>query len=141
MRRPFAAKRRRQRYFNTRTTYVVRRIIKPFAKFDILFQYTHHIRGATHQHSQPHQDYNISIHAPHTWCDLEVGARLLINWNFNTRTTYVVRQSPASLSSLTSYFNTRTTYVVRLQVLLLCHKVLDFNTRTTYVVRLLTFKS
>ena len=102
----------------------------------MLFQYTHHIRGATDNNCCYLSVFFISIHAPHTWCDRGLLAPLICHQKFQ----YTHHIRGATLAS--SFLN--------LQCLISIHaphtwcdyraeyhssRQIDFNTRTTYVVR------
>ena len=57
-------------HFNPRTPCEVRRCISSQNTTSIRFQSTHPVRGATQQPSSESRRLPISIHAPHTGCDL-----------------------------------------------------------------------
>ena len=125
-------------YFNPRTPYGVRLIIRVHCPKHGTFQSTHPIRGATtHSGTLPEARY-ISIHAPHTGCDLN--DVLAMDDCHIFQSTHPIRGAtwmPLPQPPKGEYFNPRTPYGVRpVAGMALAFGVDNFNPRTPYGVRL-----
>ena len=79
-----------------------------------MFQFTHPGRGATADHFDEHETYDVSIHAPREGCDEYAGHKINILDSFNSRTPGGVRPRYIMMVCSTLSFNSRTPGGVRL---------------------------
>ena len=124
-------------HFNPRSPYGERLLDRLFHIFDILFQSTLPLRGATTEPLGDDLPVDISIHAPLTGSDQKVIGEIITNHHFNPRSPYGERPGQRHKFSNPENFNPRSPYGERPpQSHLSYRQHPNFNPRSPYGERL-----